>query len=87
MELPRILDLGAAGPLWSNLSEHRGGALDLDASKVERIGGLCVQILLAAVRSWRSADKPVRIRDASDAFIACAHTLGAKELVELAEAG
>ena len=54
MRLSANLDLAAAAPLWSNLCAARHTAIEIDASGVERLGGLCLQILLAAQSQWRS---------------------------------
>ncbi|MEG2312993.1 STAS domain-containing protein [Brevundimonas sp.] len=52
--LPAILDIRAAEPLKSELMQYRGHAVTLDASGVERLGGLCLQILLSAVKTWKA---------------------------------
>lgn len=52
LRLPAILDLGAAKTLWSDLVAARGRPLCVDASEVERIGGLCLQLLIAAEAQW-----------------------------------
>ena len=51
-ELPPALDLNAAGPLCEALQKHIGDDLVLDGSKVQRIGASCLQVLLAAARTW-----------------------------------
>ena len=48
LALAPILDLKAAGPLRGALLERRGHPLELDAADVQRLGGLCLQVLLAA---------------------------------------
>ena len=40
MKLTSVLDLRAAKPLWAEVSAARGQALEVDASEVERLGGL-----------------------------------------------
>ncbi|WP_312139035.1 STAS domain-containing protein [Brevundimonas sp. BH3] len=52
--LPAIMDIRAAEPLKAELMQYRGQAVTLDASGVERLGGLCLQILLAAVKTWKA---------------------------------
>ena len=54
--LPAILDLAAAAPLTERLLAARGTDLTIDASEVLRIGGLCLQTLVAAAKTW-SADR------------------------------
>jgi len=53
-ELPSALDLNAAGPLAEALLKHSGEDLALDGSKVQRLGATCLQVLLAAARTWAS---------------------------------
>lgn len=50
--LPDVLDLNAAEPLKADLLALRGHPLTLDASAVERLGGLCLQVLLSASKTW-----------------------------------
>jgi chemotaxis protein CheX len=69
MRLPQILDIGAAAPLWSELARARGGPIDLDASQVERLGGLCLQVLLSAQAAWVADAAAFRIVNPSAAFI------------------
>jgi chemotaxis protein CheX len=47
-----VLDLSAASPLRENFIGRRGSALRVDASRVERLGGLCLQVLIAARAAW-----------------------------------
>jgi chemotaxis protein CheX len=50
--LPDVLDLNAAEPLKAELLALRGHDLLLDASAVQRLGGLCLQVLLSARKTW-----------------------------------
>ena len=50
--LPAVLDIRAAGPLKAEILAHRGQSLTLDASAVERLGGLCLQVLLSTRATW-----------------------------------
>jgi chemotaxis protein CheX len=61
LTLPPVLDLKAAAPLRSLILAHRGQDLDLDAANVERIGGLCLQVLLSARKTWAADQKTIRI--------------------------
>lgn len=67
--LAPILDLKAAAPLRSALLERRGHPLELDAADVQRLGGLCLQILLAAAATWRADGLPMRVGPRSEAFL------------------
>ena len=52
MQLPPVLDLKTATALQQQFLAVRGRPLRVDASQVERLGGLGLQILLAAKASW-----------------------------------
>jgi chemotaxis protein CheX len=51
-QLPSVLDLSAAAPLREHFIGRRGAPLRVDASRVERLGGLCLQVLIAARAAW-----------------------------------
>jgi chemotaxis protein CheX len=53
VELAPILDLKAAAPLAAEFLALRGKPVDVDASRVERLGGQCLQVLLSAAKTWR----------------------------------
>lgn len=84
MRLASNLDLGAARPLWTDLSAARRQPLDLDASDVQRLGGLCLQVLLAARACWSADGVPFRITNPSEPFLDALRLMAAEEL--LAEA-
>ena len=66
--LPDILDVKAAGPLQAELLAHRGCELVLDASDVQRLGGLCRQVWRAARGTWRSDGVNLRLGSVSQAW-------------------
>jgi chemotaxis protein CheX len=80
MRLPQILDLGAAAPLQAELSAARGQPLQLDASGVERLGGLCLQVLIAAQAQWRADAVEFAIANPSAAFAEGARLMAAHNL-------
>ena len=67
--LAPVLDLKAAAPLKAALLERRGHPLELDAHDVQRLGGLCLQILLAAAAAWRADGVSMRVGPRSEAFL------------------
>jgi chemotaxis protein CheX len=77
IQLPAVLDLNAAGPLWSELSGARGRDVQLDASAVRRLGAQCLQVLVAARTAWQSDGQGFSLVSPSDEFTAGAATLGA----------
>lgn len=51
--LPADLDGVAAASIFEVLTSRVGHVVVDDGTHVERIGGLCLQILLAAVSTWK----------------------------------
>lgn len=76
--LDPVLDLKAAQPLKAALNEHRGASVRLDASNVERLGGLCLQFLVAARRAWSEEGHDLTIEPRSAAFSAAAALFAAE---------
>jgi chemotaxis protein CheX len=66
--LPEVLDLKAAAPLHAQLSGLRGQPVVLDASRVQRLGGLCLQVLLAAEAAWSSDDQDFSLAQPTPEF-------------------
>lgn len=52
MHLPSVLDLKTAATVHQQFLAARGQPLRVEASQVERIGGLGLQVLLAARAAW-----------------------------------
>jgi len=85
MQLASVLDLAAARPLWSQLCARRRQQIEIDASAVDRLGGQCLQLLLAAKQAWAVDGVPFSVVHPSQAFTDALRLSGANELV--AEAG
>ena len=68
LQLEPVLDLGAAERLHARLVELRGQPLEIDASQVERLGGLCLQVLISARNTWRADGQTAAIGQTSAAF-------------------
>jgi len=66
--LPPILDIQAAESLRLQLLAVRGQEVVLDASNVERLGALCLQVLVSAQQSWAREGLTVAIDQASESF-------------------
>ena len=75
--LPEVLDLRAAGPLAQRILGFQGRPLTIDASGVERLGGLCLQVLLSARLSWAVDRLPLTIVNPSKAFLDSLELFGA----------
>jgi chemotaxis protein CheX len=78
--LAEALDLPAAAPLAADLLARRGQDLSLDASNVRRLGGQCLQVLLAARATWQADGQMFRIITASSDFAEGSALLGAGDL-------
>ena len=80
LKLPKVLDSGAVDGLVSELLALRGGALSIDASAVERLGGLCLQALLSARTTWASDAQPFTLNNPSPAMREALALMGAEHL-------
>jgi chemotaxis protein CheX len=76
LELPEALDLPAAKPLAESFLELRGANLVIDASKVQRLGASCLQVLLSAARTWHAEGASLSLAQASPRFIDDLRLLG-----------
>lgn len=76
VELPAALDLKAAGPLAAELLARRGGELRVDASRVRRLGGQCLQVLLSAALTWKADETPFALVRPSPDFVDGLNQLG-----------
>ena len=82
--LAEALDVRAAGPLLEAVRARRGGDVELDASRVERLGGQCLQVLLAAKGAWAADGHGFQIINSSTAFKDGCALLGADALAPAA---
>jgi chemotaxis protein CheX len=80
VSLPAILDLQAAEPLRAELMALRGRPLNMDASQVARMGGLCLQVILAARNTWAADGVAIQLDQPSEAFIEQLGAFGNPEL-------
>lgn len=68
LALSPVLDLRAAAGLKTDLLAFRGRPVRLDASAVERLGGLCLQVLLAARKTWAEDGQALTLTGEAEAF-------------------
>lgn len=80
IELPSHLGLTAAAPLRERLLAVADRAVTVDASGVEHLGGLCLQVLLSARTTWRVQGEAFSLVDPSPAFIEAWTLFGAPPL-------
>ncbi len=78
--LAEVLDLPAASPLAADLLARRGQDVTFDASNVRRLGGQCLQVLLAARATWQADGQNFRIVTVSSEFAEGSALLGAGDL-------
>ena len=81
LKLPEVLDVGVAAALAAQLQALRGQPLTLDASGVQRVGGLSLQVLLSARLTWENDAKPLRVAEPSPAFEEALALYGASSLI------
>jgi chemotaxis protein CheX len=82
VKLPALLDLGAAASLRSNLMAARGAPLEIDGGDVDRLGGLCLQVLLSAKATWAADGYPLRFTNASPSMSEALRLMAAADLCE-----
>lgn len=87
LSLAPILDLQAAEPLRAELMVLRGRPLSIDASQVSRLGGLCLQVLISAQKTWAEDGHPLSVDEPSEAFTEQLASFGDPELRFLPEGG
>ncbi|MDB5642573.1 MAG: hypothetical protein JWN07_1890 [Hyphomicrobiales bacterium] len=68
VKLAEILDITEAAPLASELLRLRGGEMRIDASKVRKLGGQCLQALLCATATAIQDGAHFEIVHPSDEF-------------------
>lgn len=69
LSLDNVLDLNAASSLHSQLMAERGSDLAIDGSAVERVGALCIQVLMSAAKTWEEEKHSLTFSQMSDAFM------------------
>ena len=76
IELPDNLDMPAAAPLAESCSKRVGEPLAVDASRVQRLGASCVQVLLAAARTWKAEGDALTLQNPTPRFLEDLNLLG-----------
>lgn len=80
VNLSPVLDLQAAEPLRAELMALRGRPLTLDASQVTRLGGLCLQVLMSARKTWAEDGLNLTVQQQSSVFSGQLAAFGEPEL-------
>jgi chemotaxis protein CheX len=76
LELPPVLDIVAATGLLEAFLARRGQALAVEAGAVQRLGGQCLQVLLAARAAWAADGVSLSLQNLSEDFFATLELLG-----------
>ena len=76
LTLPTRLGSSEAPTLLNGLLDRRGRALTLDASGVEMIGALSMEVIVAAGQQWAADGLVLDLAHPSDRFAATCATLG-----------
>lgn len=74
--LPVRLDSSAAPGLVAALRDRAGRPLILDAGRVEVIGALALEVIIAGGRQWEADGKSLTISQPSARFTAACQALG-----------
>jgi chemotaxis protein CheX len=82
LKLDPVLGLAAATPLYDALREVRGRPVELEGAEVERIGGQCLHVLLAAKAAWAKDGSAFRIVNPSQQMTDSVELMGASLLFE-----
>jgi chemotaxis protein CheX len=80
---PSAIDLASVNALRDALVEHRSMDLTIDVGAVDKIGGLGVQVLLAAAAAWSLDGRALSIVNGSPAFLETLRLTAATPLLEL----
>lgn len=80
VRLAPSLDLYAAEPLRVALLGHRGASLAVDGSEVTRLGGLCLQVLISAQKTWAEDGHDFRVGPCSQELKDQLRLFGAADL-------
>lgn len=76
ISLAAILDLNEATLLHGKLMAARGSDVAIDASLVERVGAQCIQVLMAAAKTWEEDKKSFIFEKVSVSFTKTMQLIG-----------
>ena len=82
ISLAPILNSAAAADLANALLAVRGQPVRVDAGEVTQLGGLCLQVLLSADKTWAADQLPYALSPVSQAFRDQASLYGANLLFD-----
>lgn len=85
VSLPGICDANAAASLAARLVALRGGPVGIDASCVEKVSTLSLQVLISARITWKADRMAFSIQRSSQAFRQAVGVLGLQTLLRKSE--
>ena len=68
VQLPPVMDLAGAQDAAVELMACRGGPVSIDASEVQRLGALGLQVLISAHMTWEADGQDLSLAHPSSAF-------------------
>lgn len=68
LKLPEILDLNAATGVHEKLVGLKGNSVEIDASDVRKSGAQCIQVLMAAKKTWDADGQTIVVGAMSQTF-------------------
>ena len=82
LDLPERLDSSVARDLYTQIDAHKDNHLGVNGAAVTYIGGLCLQVLIAAKEEWARNEKSFSIQSASETLSTFLGTIGREDLLE-----
>ena len=76
IELPENLDMPIAAQLAETFAKLTGEPLAVDGARVSRLGASCLQVLLAAARTWKAEGDALTLQNPSARFLEDLNLLG-----------
>ncbi|NBB15046.1 STAS domain-containing protein [Caulobacter sp. SLTY] len=80
--LPPVIDPASVGALRTDLLALRGEDLIVEGDAVQRIGGLGLQVLISAQRTWAADGHTLSLNQPSPSLIEMLRLTGAAQLPE-----
>ncbi|MEW7007098.1 STAS domain-containing protein [Lentilitoribacter sp. EG35] len=68
LKLPENLDLNAASSMHEQLISLKGSSVEIDASDVRKSGAQCIQVLMAAKKTWDVEGNSIAVGAMSENF-------------------
>lgn len=83
IDLPEKLDSAAAQGLYDQFNAQKDTNLHLNGEHVSKIGGLCLQVLIAAKEEWSRQNLTLEIHSPSDSLGDFLNAIGRTDLTNV----